>query len=108
MFEVRSTRALAPQPSAGALPVHAACAAAAQRHSHLPAHTSPRIVCPPFDSAERGGVQPAAELRHVQRHTHGPHVLRALRACPGRPLPSAGPHFAPHRMPSFRLGSTRR
>ena len=47
-----------------------------------PAHTSLRIVCPPFDWAGRVGVQPVAQLRHVQRHGHGLHVLRALRACP--------------------------
>ena len=39
--------------------------------------TSPCIVCPRFDSAGREGVQPAAELRHVQRHKHESHVLRA-------------------------------
>ena len=34
---------------------------------------------PPFRlSAERGGVQPAAELRHLQRHEHERHVPSAL------------------------------
>ena len=51
---------------------------------------SPRVACPPFDSAARVSVQPAAELRHVQRHGYGPHVLRALRAC-SAPQHSVGP-----------------
>jgi len=45
-----------------------------------------------FASAVRVGVQPAAELGHVQRHNHGEHVYRALRACPCQqqlgPLPA--------------------
>ena len=53
--------------------------------SRLPAHTSLRIVSPAFDSADRFGVQPAAELRHVQRHNHALHVQRALRTCPIAP-----------------------
>ena len=55
--------------------------------SHLPARTSPRLVCPPCDSAGREGLQPAGDLRHVQGHNHARHVLRALRACPGPPQP---------------------
>eukprot|EP00964_Phaeocystis_antarctica_P027056 scaffold15231_cov60-Phaeocystis_antarctica.AAC.4 len=44
---------------------------------------SPRTACPPFDSAVHVGVQPAAELRHLQRHGHEQHVPRALLpACP--------------------------
>ena len=62
-----------------AIPVHAACAVAAPSPSTGP-HISPRIACPPFDSAAR--VQPAAELRHLQRHDHVSHVPGALRACP--------------------------
>ena len=58
--------------------------------SRLPGRTSSRVACPPFDSAGRVGVQPAAQLRHVQGHGHEPHVLRALRACPG-PQPCVGP-----------------
>eukprot|EP00964_Phaeocystis_antarctica_P130692 scaffold94562_cov58-Phaeocystis_antarctica.AAC.9 len=94
-----------------------------------PAHTSLRIVRPPFDSAGRVGLQPAAELRHVQRHNHAPHVRGALRACPSppaftagpsrracrscaaagpRPPAALGPELAPHRTPSFRLGRLRR
>ena len=36
--------------------------------------TSPRVACPPFDSAERECLQPAPELRHVQRHGHAGNV----------------------------------
>ena len=65
-----------------ALPVRAASAAVAP---HLPpAPHLPRIVCPSFNSAGSDGVQPASELRHVQRHGHGRHVRRALQ-------PSVGP-----------------
>ena len=38
---------------------------------------SPRLVCPPFDTAGRVGVQPAAESRHIQRHRHALDVLGA-------------------------------
>ena len=95
--------------------------------SRLPVRTSFGIafLCPPFDSAAGGKVQPAAQqLRHLQGHEHGLHVLRALRACPLCPpslesgLPRAcrwrcaiAPHTllppgqpGPHRVPSFRLG----
>eukprot|EP00964_Phaeocystis_antarctica_P039602 scaffold22650_cov55-Phaeocystis_antarctica.AAC.3 len=93
----------------------------------LPAHTSLRIARPPFHSAVRVGVQPAAELRHVQRHGHVLHVPGALRACPIAPPaftagtfrracrscaaagprpPAPGPYLAPHRTPCFLLGST--
>eukprot|EP00964_Phaeocystis_antarctica_P165482 scaffold145568_cov205-Phaeocystis_antarctica.AAC.3 len=123
MFRVRS--ALALQPSSWAVPVHAACAAAAPMPSRLPlASRGPHLarnVCPRSDSAGSVGVQPAAELQHFQRHKHVPHVPRALRACP-RPLalsrallfapppppPPPGPHLAPPRMPSLRLGRARR
>eukprot|EP00964_Phaeocystis_antarctica_P112616 scaffold76745_cov60-Phaeocystis_antarctica.AAC.1 len=73
-------------------------------------------------SAGRVGVQPAAELRHLQRHEHGLHVRGALLPVPcpslqsspalhaactaiARRLPPPGPHVAPHRMPSFRLSA---
>ena len=82
MFYVRSARALAPSLESGP---PRACRLRRRRPTpcRLPARTSLRVACPPFDSAECGGVQPAAEPRHVQRHDHGLHVLRALRACPG-------------------------
>ena len=110
MFEVCSARAL-PRPTP----------------SRFPAHTSPHTVCPAFDSAVHACIQPAAELRHVQGHGHAGHVRGMLRACPAPPgafsraltvhvplaptlphtLPPPGPHLAPHRMPSFRLGRAR-
>ena len=40
----------------------------------------------PLDSAVGDGVQPAAEFRHVQRHKHGPDVLRAASHVPLPPL----------------------
>jgi len=133
MFFVRSARALGPQALSQAIPVHAALVVPPphRRPSRLRARTSPpRIACPPLDSAGRVGLQPAAELRHLQRHDHELHVLRALRACPWPPslesghprarracraattpqaLPPPGSHlFPPHRMPSLRLGRKRR
>ena len=73
-------------------------------------------------TAGREGVQPAAELRHLQRHEHGRHVLRALRAYPASNLQSSpllhaactadarhlrppGLRLAPHHMRSFRLSA---
>eukprot|EP00964_Phaeocystis_antarctica_P073911 scaffold45395_cov60-Phaeocystis_antarctica.AAC.2 len=127
MFTVRSARALAPSLESG--PPRACRLRRRRPTPSLPAHISPRIACPPFDSAARVCVQPAAELGHVQRHRHDPHVRGALRACPGpqpsvvrtspvcMPLAPSSPHallprraasLAPHRMPSFRLGSKRR
>eukprot|EP00964_Phaeocystis_antarctica_P143390 scaffold108938_cov51-Phaeocystis_antarctica.AAC.1 len=59
MFYVRSARALPPSLESGS---PRACRLR-RRHptpSRLPARTSPRIVCPAFDSAARDDVQPAA------------------------------------------------
>ena len=63
--------------------------------SRLLARTSSRTVCPPFGSAGRKGVQPAADLQHVQRHRHELDVLRApparslrRRRLPPSPLPA--------------------
>ena len=56
--------------------------------SRLPACMSPLSLSFLFASAGREGVQPAAELRHVQRHNHGIHVPGALRACPASSLHS--------------------
>eukprot|EP00964_Phaeocystis_antarctica_P057098 scaffold33741_cov63-Phaeocystis_antarctica.AAC.9 len=88
MFYVRSARAQAPSLQSGP---PRACHLRCHRPTpfNLPARTSSRIACPPLDSAAREGVQPAAELRHVQGHRHALDVHRALRACPG-PQPSAG------------------
>ena len=71
------------------LPERAACVAATQRlHASRAVYLFPRRqyhLFPPFDSAVRDGVQPAAQLRHVQGHDHGKDVRSALRACPGPP-----------------------
>ena len=75
-----------------ALPVRADCVAAI--HSALtpvPGPHSSHAACPPFDSAGRVCVQPAAQLRHVQGHEHGRHVRSALRACPGPHSLESGP-----------------
>ena len=111
MFNVRSARAPPPanlesglpracrlrRPPSHALPPHA-----------LQARTSPRMHRTPslrLHSAGRVGLQPAAELRHVQRHDHVQHVLRALRACPvpqalSRAFPRACPLAPPpHTLP---------
>ena len=45
---------------------------------HLPPHRMPSFRL----SAARVGVQPAAELRHLQRHQYGLHVLGALLPVP--------------------------
>eukprot|EP00964_Phaeocystis_antarctica_P144880 scaffold110757_cov63-Phaeocystis_antarctica.AAC.3 len=74
MFYVRSARALAPTALSRALPVHATCVAATQRPQASRAGTSSRTAFPPFDSAASVGVQPAAQLRHVQGHEHVRHV----------------------------------
>ena len=109
--------------------MHASCVPPPHpRPSRLPARTSPpRIACPPFDSAVRVCLQPAAELRHLQRHDHELHVLCALSAhalgaqlfesrapcmpslppctlCPS--LPPPGTHLAPITRPPFDSGST--
>ena len=113
MLLVRSARALPPIPS---------WVLARTLHAPPPPHRPPSsrpashpIVCPLFDSAGRIGIQPAAELRHLQSHRHELHVYCALHACPG-PRPQLGPrpHVTcataapspsrlPARMPPFRL-----
>merc|ERR1712194_40670 len=96
MFRVRSARALAPTALSWAIRLR-------RRHpppSRLPARTASHIACPPFVSAGREGVQPAAQLRHVQGHDHVPHVLRALRACPPPPSLESEPSLCtPHASP---------
>eukprot|EP00964_Phaeocystis_antarctica_P002112 scaffold1105_cov54-Phaeocystis_antarctica.AAC.6 len=58
--------------------MHAACAAVAPcPNASRPAPLAPHRI-PPFDSAVGVGVQPAAELRHLPRHEHEPHVRGAL------------------------------
>ena len=62
-------------------------------------------ACLPLDLAGHECVQPAVDVRHVQRHYHGLHVSGALRACPCHPLTSrshAARHLShrPHALPS--------
>ena len=130
MFRVRSS----PCPACNlqsSPPLHAACAAIA-RHLQPPgpllAPHRINIACPPFGSAVRVGVQPAAELRHVQRQKHAQHVSGALLPVPGlqsavgptptcclghrRPLPSVSrpaprPAPRPASYASFRLSAGR-
>ena len=81
-------------------------------------------ACLPLDSAGRVRVQPAADLRHFQRHEHAVHVCGAaprlpmppahqsvprctsLRPPPPRP-PASWPACRPFSLPSFGFGSTR-
>eukprot|EP00964_Phaeocystis_antarctica_P060558 scaffold36116_cov58-Phaeocystis_antarctica.AAC.2 len=66
-------------------PLHTVCAGPSPTNHNFQspaARISPHFVCPPFDSAERVSVQPAAEFRHVERHKYGQDVSGALRACP--------------------------
>ena len=79
MFYVHSACALRPHRLQSSLPfctLHAL--SPPHRPPRLPAHTPPHIKCPPVDSAACDGVQPAAELRHVQRHGHALHAQGAL------------------------------
>ena len=100
--------------------MHAACTRPAP---HALAPLSPGIAppCEPRrDSAGRDGVQPATELRHVQRDGHEPNVLRAPPAraigiLPGLVLRARRAHLLsppPHALvppvsPSMSLGVTR-
>ena len=84
MFQVRSCPCPAPNLQTSP-PVHDACTATARRvlpplGPYFAPHRMPSVRL----SAVRVGVQPAAELRHLQRHNHALHVQRALLpvACP--------------------------
>eukprot|EP00964_Phaeocystis_antarctica_P080567 scaffold50330_cov55-Phaeocystis_antarctica.AAC.1 len=78
MFRVRSSPCPAPNLQSSP-PLHAACTAVAR---HLPPpgtlHLFPHRMPSVRLSAVREGVQPAAELRHLQRHEHVLDVQRAL------------------------------
>eukprot|EP00964_Phaeocystis_antarctica_P069245 scaffold42036_cov45-Phaeocystis_antarctica.AAC.4 len=77
MFRVRSTPVLPPICS------RASTAHAGRRRPRLLSRTLAPHRMPCFRlSAGRVGVQPAAELRHLQRHKHAGHVLRALLPVP--------------------------
>ena len=69
--------------------LHVACATAASPTPYcFPSRVSPFFRCFPFDAAASVGVQPAAKLRHVQRHKYAIHVYGALYACPASSLHS--------------------
>eukprot|EP00964_Phaeocystis_antarctica_P085852 scaffold54296_cov36-Phaeocystis_antarctica.AAC.4 len=82
MFAVRS--APCPAPNLQPAPLHAACTAPQSPAAfHLPLRTLAPHRMPSFQlSAGCVGVQPAAELRHLQRHGHELHVLCALLPMP--------------------------
>ena len=87
MFDVRSSPWPAPNLQSSP-PPHAACAAVARRLPPPGPHLSPHRM-PSFRlSAGRVCVQSVAELRHVQCHRHGLHVLRALLPVPSPNLQS--------------------
>ena len=112
MFYVRSSPCPAPNLQSSP-PLHAACTAIARclplPGPKLAQHRMPSLRI----SAVGVGVQPAAELQHLQRHGHAPHVLRALLPvpCPQPAVepsslhaactavarrPPGPPHLAPH------------
>ena len=78
MFDVRSARALAPSLEKG---LHAAC-----RRSCPPPpasrYSAPRRAPYALSSAVCNGVQPDAELRHLERHKHERHIPSALPPVP--------------------------
>ena len=104
MFYVRSAPAL---PSRALVrPSLCATLAPPPLQALPPPQPAPRprcIACTPFDSAGRVGVQPATELRHVQRHEHAQHVQRTLTRARARvpSLESAPPResLAPPPLP---------
>eukprot|EP00964_Phaeocystis_antarctica_P069243 scaffold42036_cov45-Phaeocystis_antarctica.AAC.2 len=107
MFWVRSSPCPAPILQSSP-PLHAACTAAARRLPPPGPHTFPLHRMPSVRlSAVHAGVQPAAELRHLQRHEHAIHVLRALLPlpCPQSAVESspAPPFSAICRPPSPQL-----
>ena len=99
-------RALAPISSREPFPAVRLAPSPRPPPSHLPARTSPRHVCPPCESAGRGELQPASELRHVQRHNHGVDVLCACSRPdlqPRQPFPAVRLAPSPPRAPPSHL-----
>ena len=90
MFEVSSSLALRLQFPVGPSSLHAACAATAPLPPICrPASRALFLMTPLRLGTGRGGIQPAAESRHVQRHSHEGHVSCAFHACP-----TASPSFS--------------
>ena len=104
MFKVRSSPCPAPNLQSSPL-LHPACTAVARRPP-----TSRPVPCPASHALlsalgiEREGVQPAAELRHLQRHAHECHFPRALLPLPCTLLAPRSP--AASRLPARALPST--
>eukprot|EP00964_Phaeocystis_antarctica_P006491 scaffold3508_cov47-Phaeocystis_antarctica.AAC.1 len=112
MFAVRPSPCPAPNMQSSP-PLHAACAAVSRRLPPPGPHLAPHRMPSVRHSAVRVGVQPAAELRHLQRHEHERHVQCALLPAPcsqsavepsplhaactavARRLPPPGPHLRP-------------
>eukprot|EP00964_Phaeocystis_antarctica_P047522 scaffold27491_cov49-Phaeocystis_antarctica.AAC.2 len=93
MFYVRSSPCPAPYLQSSP-PLHAACTVVARRLPPPSPHVVPHRM-PSFRlSAGRVGVQPAAELRHLQRHKHVRHVPGALLPVPC-PISAVEPSPAP-------------
>eukprot|EP00964_Phaeocystis_antarctica_P102552 scaffold67892_cov48-Phaeocystis_antarctica.AAC.1 len=81
MFYVRSCPCHAPNLQSSP-PLHAACTAVARRLPPPGPNLAPYRMPSVRLSAVRVGVQPAAELRHLQRHNHVPDVRGALLPLP--------------------------
>ena len=108
-----------------ALPWTLLAAAVARRLLPPDPYTSPRTACPPFDSRQSaaafnqllsfdtssvtnmGGMFRVRSTPCLTPNLQSSPPLHAACATVARRLPPPGPHLAPHRMPSFRLGSTR-
>ena len=85
MFRVRPSPCPAPKLQPSPL-LHAACTAVA-RHLPPPGLHRPALHVPSLRLSAGGvGVQPAAELRHLQRHEHGLDVLRRVGVQPAAEL----------------------
>jgi len=98
MFGVRSARALPSASTVRASLLLAPPTTPPHAPACLPA-CRPSSYGAPFFSAERVGVQPAAELRHIPRHRHGSHVYGALCACPALSLLGASLLLVPPTTP---------
>ena len=104
MFMVRSARALPAPSTVGATLLLAPPTTPPHPPACLPACRASSYASP-FYSTGRVGVQPAAEPRHVPRHSHAVDVSGALRACPALSLdswafPARGLHRHRFHMPS--------